>query len=132
MISQRNEVAAQWAKKLAALQTDPWIYRHVVEIHAGKVIFTENGTGESERIRPRDRVVVTPLPGAYDGMPVRETEAVNGAKDKGRTPPSESGSSPNEGERRLREESALPEAKIPSKKTPSAVPGPSQSTGDGR
>lgn len=104
----------------------------VVEVHAGKVIFTENGTGESERIRPRDRVVVTPLPGAYDGMPVRETEAVNGAKDKGRTPPSESGSSPNEGERRLREESALPEAKIPSKKTPSAVPGPSPSTGGGR
>jgi hypothetical protein len=33
---QRNEVAAQWGKKLAALKTDPWSYQHVVEIHAGK------------------------------------------------------------------------------------------------
>ena len=33
---QRNEVAARWSKQLATLQTDPWSYRHVVEIHAGK------------------------------------------------------------------------------------------------
>ena len=32
----RNEVAAEWGKQLAGLKKDPWSYRHVVKIHAGK------------------------------------------------------------------------------------------------
>lgn len=32
----RNQVAAEWAKQLAALKKDPWSYPHVVELHRGK------------------------------------------------------------------------------------------------
>ena len=43
----------------------------VVEVEAGKVIFTQNGD-EKEKLRPGDRVVITPLPGVYNEMPVTD------------------------------------------------------------
>ena len=44
---------------------------NVVEIQEGKVVLTRDGD-ERAVLQPGDRVVVSPLPGAYDGMPVAD------------------------------------------------------------
>jgi len=65
----------------------------VVAVRFETVIFAQNGDSEG-KLRPGDRVVLSPVPGAYDGMPVqersfgdaRDTEGENGRRSEWERP----------------------------------------------